>query len=236
MLEVANRVAEFSWASIADRLSQEGFSRIGILLNESECNDLRSLYSDSVRFRARIDMARYRFGRGEYQYFRYPLPELVAHLREGLYARLHETANAWMSALGIEATFPAKFGTFLDQCRARRQVRPTPLLLRYRAGDFNCLHQDIYGDVVFPFQVIVALSAPMIDFKGGDLLLVEQRPRAQSRGHALTLALGEAVVISTRFRPVKGARGYYRVTLRHGVSTVLSGERFTLGLVFHDSK
>jgi hypothetical protein len=236
MLEVANRVAEFPWTSIADRLSQEGFSRSGILLTESECKDLRSLYSDSEGFRAQIDMARYRSGRGEYPYFRYPLQELVAHLREGLYARLHQTANAWMSALGSEATFPEKFATFLDQCRARGQVWPPPLLLRYRAGDFNCLHQDIYGDVVFPFPVIVALSASMIDFKGGELLLVEQRPRAQSRGHAVTWTREEAIVISTRFRPVKGARHYYYATVRHGVSTVLARERFTLGPVFHDSK
>jgi len=236
MLEVANRVAEFPWRSIADRLAQEGFSRIGTLLTESECKELRSLYSESERFRAHINLARYRFGKGEYQYFAYPLPELVAHLREELYAYLYQTANAWLSALGEETTCPAKFAAFLDQCRARGQVRPTPLLLRYRAGDFNCLHQDIYGDVVFPFQVIVALSDPLIDFRGGELLLIEQRPRAQSRGYALTLGRGEAVVISTRFRPIKGTRGYYRATLRHGVSTVLAGERFTLGLVFHDSK
>jgi uncharacterized protein len=236
VLEISKRVAGFPWTGIAERLSNEGFSRIGILLTEAECERLRSLYSEPERFRAQIDMSRYRFGRGEYQYFRYPLPELVGLLREELYGCLHETANAWMSALGIDVAFPPKFNTFLKGCRRRGQVRPTPLLLRYRAGDFNCLHQDIYGDVVFPFQVIIGLSSPINDFKGGELLLVEQRPRAQSRGHALTLARGEAVVISTRFRPVRGVRGYYRATLRHGVSTILEGERFTLGIVFHDSK
>lgn len=236
MVEAFSRVAEFSWARVSENLWHDGFSRIGILLTESECQDLRSVYSDSGRFRARIDMARYRFGRGEYQYFRYPLPELVSQLREAVYECLYQTANAWMLALRISARFPEKFTAFLNQCRERGQIRPTPLLLRYRAGDFNCLHQDVYGDVVFPFQVIVALSAPNVDFRGGELLLVEQRPRAQSRGHALTLARGEAAVVSTRFRPVKGARAYYRATVRHGVSTVVSGERFTLGLVFHDSK
>jgi hypothetical protein len=194
------------------------------------------MYSDPARFRTKIDMARFRFGRGEYQYFGYPLPELILRLRKTLYANLHGIANAWMSALEMNAKFPATLDAFLDQCRKCSQVRPTPLLLRYRAGDFNCLHQDVYGELVFPLQVIVALTDPQTEFQGGELLLVEQIPRAQSRGHALTLARGEAVVISTRFRPIKGARGFYRATVRHGVSTVLSGERFTLGIVFHDSK
>jgi hypothetical protein len=194
------------------------------------------MYSDPARFRTKIDMARFRFGRGEYQYFRYPLPELISRLRKTLYPNLYAIANAWMSALKINAKFPATLDAFLEHCRKRGQVRPTPLLLRYRTGDFNCLHQDVYGDLVFPFQVIVALSAPVTEFQGGELLLVEQIPRAQSRGHALTLARGEAVVISTRFRPIKGARGFYRATVRHGISTVVAGERFTLGIVFHDSK
>ena len=194
------------------------------------------MYPDPTRFRTKIDMARFRFGRGEYQYFRYPLPELISRLRKVLYANLYEIANAWMSALNIDAKFPATLDTFLEHCRKRGQVRPTPLLLRYQMGDFNCLHQDVYGEVVFPFQVIIALSEPGTEFKGGELLLVEQIPRAQSRGHVLTLARGEAVVISTRFRPIKGARGFYRATVRHGVSTVIAGERFTLGIVFHDSK
>jgi hypothetical protein len=236
MMEAAKRVPEFEWRAIGEHLWQHGFSRIGVLLSESECKDIRSMYADSSRFRATIDMARFRFGRGEYQYFRYPLPELISRLRKALYANLYEIAGAWMSALKIKAKFPATLDLFLEHCRERGQVRPTPLLLRYRAGDFNCLHQDVYGDLVFPFQVIIALSAPVTDFQGGELLLVEQIPRAQSRGHALTLARGEAVVISTRFRPIKGTRGFYRATVRHGVSTVVSGERFTLGIVFHDSK
>jgi hypothetical protein len=236
MTEAAKRVSKFDWAAIGEHLWQHGFSRIGVLLSESECRDIQSMYSDPARFRTKIDMARFRFGKGEYQYFRYPLPEVISRLRKALYANLYEIANAWMSALKTDAKFPATLDEFLEHCREHGQVRPTPLLLRYREGDFNCLHQDVYGEMVFPFQVIVALSEPGAQFKGGELLLVEQIPRAQSRGHALTLARGEAVVISTRFRPIKGNRGFYRATVRHGVSTVLNGERFTLGIVFHDSK
>lgn len=181
-------------------------------------------------------MARFRFGKGEYKYFRYPLPELVSDLRHELYARLHQTANEWMTALRLPGDFPASLQGFLQRCKKHGQNRPTPLLLRYRPGDFNCLHQDVYGEIVFPFQVIIALSDPATDFEGGELLLVEQVPRAQSRGHALKLTRGEAAVITTRFRPVNGARGYYRSAIRHGVSTITKGERFTLGIVFHDSK
>ncbi len=236
MFAECSRVTKIQWSSVAETLWENGFSRIGNLLSESECRELRSLYVEPERFRSRIEMARFRFGRGEYQYFRYPLPETVLHLRCGLYAGLAPLANEWMAALGIESDFPPELDTFLEQCRARGQTRPTPLLLRYRTGDFNCLHQDIYGELVFPFQVVVALSDPASDYSGGELLLVEQRPRAQSRGHAIHLAEGEAVAITTRVRPVKSARGFYRATIRHGVSTVISGERFTLGIVFHDSK
>lgn len=180
-------------------------------------------------------MARFRFGRGEYQYFAYPLPPLVAELRQSLYVRLAETANQWMEALSLKGTFPAELNDFLAHCHAQGQKRPTPLLLHYVAGDFNCLHQDLYGDVVFPFQVIFCLSRPEEEFTGGELLLVEQRPRAQSVGHAVNLQQGEAVVITTRYRPAKGTRGYYRTNFRHGVSLIRSGERYTLGIVFHDA-
>jgi len=236
MTEAAKRISKFDWPAIGEHLWQHGFSRIGVVLTESECRDIQSMYSDAARFRTKIDMARFRFGRGEYQYFRYPLPELISRLRGTLYANLYGIANRWMSALKMDAKFPATLDAFLGQCRKRGQIRPTPLLLHYQKDDFNCLHQDVYGELVFPFQVIIALSAPVIDFQGGELLLVEQIPRAQSRGHALTLARGEGVVISTRFRPIKSVRGFYRATVRHGVITVLSGERFTLGIVFHDSK
>ncbi len=180
-------------------------------------------------------MARYRFGQGEYKYFSYPLPAPVAGLRERFYAQLAPAARDWMAALKIECDYPATLAEFIETCHAAGQTRPTPLLLRYREGDFNCLHQDLYGPIVFPFQVIVALSEPGREYSGGELLLVEQRPRAQSAGRALRLAQGEAVAITTRYRPARGARGVLRTTIRHGVSPVLGGERFTLGLVFHDA-
>lgn len=236
MLGHSSLVADNQWTVAAEELWEQGFSRIGILLTAHDCKELRDLYSEPERFRSRVDMARYWFGNGEYQYFRYPLPELISLLREALCARLYALANSWMAALGIDAHFPRELKAFLEQCRSRGQTRPTPLLLRYRAGDFNCLHQDIYGEIVFPFQVVFGLSDPPLDYEGGEFLLVEQKPRAQSRGHGLHLAQGEALVISTRFRPVKSTRGYYRANVRHGVSTVTLGERFTLGIVFHDSK
>lgn len=180
-------------------------------------------------------MERFRFGRGEYQYFAYPLPKSVSQLRESLYPNLAITANEWMEALGLPGRFPRELKGFLEQCHAHGQKRPTPLLLRYRAGDFNCLHQDVYGDVVFPFQVIVCLSKPGDEFTGGELLLIEQRPRAQSVGYSVPLQQGEAVVITTRYRPAKGAHGFYRTNFRHGVSPILSGERYTLGVILHDA-
>jgi hypothetical protein len=236
MFAQAITVAGVDWTQVTEALWSEGFGRIGILFSQAECRDLRSMYSDSDRFRSRIDMARHQFGKGEYQYFKYPLPEIVSELREELYARLAPVATHWMEALGARARFDGELNGFLKQCHGHGQTRPTPLLLRYQAGDFNCLHQDVYGEVVFPFQVIIALSDPTREYEGGELLLVEQKPRAQSRGHAIRLEQGEAVAITTRFRPVKGARGFYRATIRHGVSTIMTGERFTLGIVFHDAK
>lgn len=180
-------------------------------------------------------MARHRFGRGEYKYFSYPLPPIVAALRQALYAALSETANEWMEALSLSGEYPSELDRFLKRCHGSGQTRPTPLLLRYRAGDFNCLHQDLYGEIVFPFQVVFCLSAVEREFTGGELLLVEQQPRAQSIGHAIRMEQGEAVIITTRYRPAKGSRGYYRTNLRHGVSPVLSGERYTMGVIFHDA-
>ncbi len=180
-------------------------------------------------------MARFRFGRGEYQYLRYPLPDLIEKLRHQLYDHLVNTAIDWMKALSLPQEYPAKLAGFLDRCHMAGQCRPTPLLLRYSEGDFNCLHQDLYGEVVFPFQVVFGLSEPGREYTGGELLLVAQQPRAQSIGHALRLEQGEAVVITTRYRPVKGSRGYYRTNFRHGVSPLLSAERYTLGIIFHDA-
>lgn len=230
------RIAKIAWPEAEAKLSEAGFARLGALLSQEECESLRALYAEASRFRSRIDMARYRFGRGEYQYFAYPLPELIAALRTALYDRLARLANGWMAELQLLGSFPAEHRAFLDQCAKRGQKRPTPLLLRYRTGDYNCLHQDVYGELVFPFQVIFCLSQPGAEFTGGELLLVEQRPRAQSIGHVVPLQQGEAVVITTRYRPVKGSRGFYRAHVRHGVSEVLSGERYTLGVIFHDGK
>lgn len=220
---------------IEDDLWDQGYAHLGVTFSDAECDALRSLYITQSLFRSTIDMQRYRFGRGEYRYFNYPLPERVQAARECLYEALSPVAGRWMDALGTRQKFPRKLAKFLQHCHANGQGRPTPLLLHYRPGDFNCLHQDVYGAIVFPFQVIVGLSAPGREYGGGELLLVEQRPRSQSVGHALLLEKGEAIAITTRYRPVRGSRGFYRANLRHGVSRLTWGERFSLGLIFHDA-
>ncbi|HEY6329995.1 MAG TPA: 2OG-Fe(II) oxygenase [Blastocatellia bacterium] len=231
-----DRISDLAWSDAIASLWANGYGRLGGVLTTEECRDLRDLYGQPNLFRSRVDMARFRFGRGEYKYFTYPLPNLVAGLRLALYPHLAACANEWMAALSLKSSFPSELDHFLEHCHQRGQTRPTPLLLHYQAGDFNCLHQDLYGEVVFPFQVIFALSRPGEDFTGGELMLVEQQPRAQSTGHVIQLGQGEAVVITTRYRPAKGSRSYYRTNLRHGVSRVLTGERFTMGIVFHDAK
>ena len=219
-----------------DEIFNSGFARTGPLLGREQCLELRSLYSDQGNFRSRIQMSQYRFGRGEYQYFRYPLPAVLQSLRERLYAELAPAANKWAEALDVDVRYPDELPTFLEQCHGAGQNKPTPLILKYGAGDFNCLHQDVYGPVVFPFQVIIGLSDPESDYTGGELMLVEQLPRAQSKGQVLGLRQGEGVAITTRHRPVRGTRGMYRVNVRHGVSPVHGGERFTLGVIFHDAE
>lgn len=233
---VASSISTLPWQEVQNSLWTVGYGRLGTLLSGKECEETRVLYANSSLFRSRIDMARFRFGRGEYQYLAYPLPPLVAELREALYRHLAGPANEWMQALSLKGGFPAELDDFLAQCHAGGQKRPTPLLLHYVSGDYNCMHQDLYGDIVFPFQVVFCLSRPEEEFTGGELLLVEQRPRAQSVGHVVNLQQGEAVVITTRYRPVKGSRGYYRTNFRHGVSPIRSGERYTMGIVFHDAK
>lgn len=234
---ISARVADIKTESVRAELWDAGYARLGPLLKRDECESFRTLYDHPEHFRSRIDMARYRFGQGEYQYLKYPLPAVVEELRQSLYALLAPIATEWMSALRLAADYPDSLDEFLGTCHKHLQTRPTPLLLRYQAGDYNCLHQDVYGETVFPFQVIVALSRVGEEFTGGELLLIEQRPRSQSMGRAITLEQGEAVVITTRYRPVKSARGtYYRSNFRHGVSPILSGERFTLGVIFHDGK
>jgi hypothetical protein len=223
--------------TVAAELDEAGYGVVPAVLSEAQCGSLVDFYTDdSVKFRKRIDMARYNFGRGEYQYFAYPLPALVQELRENFYALLAPIANDWHERLGIESRWPPSLQEFLRRCHARGQTRPTPLLLSYKAGDYNCLHQDLYGETYFPLQVIIQLSRPGVDFDGGELMLVEQRPRMQSRGMVVRPQQGDAVVIPVRERPRRGSRGYHRVSIRHGVSQLSNGQRFTLGLIFHDAK
>jgi uncharacterized protein len=223
------------WQEVVSNLWSNGFGRLGNLLSREACESLRSLYSDSSAFRSRIDMARYRFGRGEYKYFAHPLPKIVDELRHMLYRNLYSTANQWMVSSDLASDYPDDLDEFLERCRQAGQKRPTPLMLHYTKDDYNCLHQDLYGEVVFPFQVVVCLSRPVEEFEGGELLLVEQRPRAQSMGQVIHLEQGEGSVITTRYRPVKGSRGFYRANVKHGVSPLLRGERFALGIIFHDA-
>lgn len=219
---------------LAADLASLGYARVP-LLSANECRELATLYDKADGFRSRVVMQRHGFGSGEYKYLSYPLPEIVARLRTALYPPLATIANDWGVRLGEDRRFPDRLEDYLAQCHAAGQTRPTPLLLRYGAGDYNCLHQDLYGDLVFPLQLTVLLSEPGVDFTGGEFLLVEQRPRMQSRGEAIALGQGEAVIFPVRHRPVSGTRGTYRVTMRHGVSRVRSGVRQTLGIIFHDA-
>jgi uncharacterized protein len=233
---ITSRVARLDWAAIARDLDDRGRAVTGRLLSPRECAGLVHMFDDQALFRSRIDMARHRFGAGEYKYFAEPLPVLVAALREVLYGRLVPIANHWMEMLGASERFPARLAGYRARCAARGQRRPTPLLLRYGPGGYNCLHQDLYGPLAFPFQVTILLDRPGGDFAGGEFLLVEQRPRSQSRGEAVVLQQGEAIVFPNRYRPVTGTRGVYRVTVRHGVSLIRSGQRTSLGVIFHDAE
>jgi len=223
------------WDRAAASLTERGFAELPSVLTDEQCRGLIELYPRHDLFRSRIDMTQYRFGKGEYQYFRYPLPPMVEVLRRNLYPRLAAVANHWATLMGSGDRFPDTLETLLEQCHNQGQTRPTPLLLRYGAGDYNCLHQDIYGPVAFPFQVVFFLSQPDHDYSGGEFLLVENPPRAQAMGRALRPNRGDAVVITTRHRPATGKRGVYRVAVRHGVSPVTEGHRWTLGIIFHDA-
>jgi hypothetical protein len=228
-------LAAIDWTDIATTLDVRGYATTSPLLTAAECRDLIAIYATEDQFRSRVVMQRHAFGRGEYKYFRYPLPNAVEGLRQAIYPSLAPIANRWRERLREEGRFPSALGGYLAQCHAAGQQRPTPLLLRYEAGDYNCLHQDLYGDLVFPLQLTVLLSAPEEDFTGGEFLLVEQRPRAQSKGEVVPLRRGEAVIFPVHHRPVEGTRGPYRVTMRHGVSRLRSGHRYTLGIIFHDA-
>ena len=224
------------WSRLSAELDARGAAVLPNLLSPKDCEGLAALYADASRFRSRVVMARHGFGRGEYQYFRYPLPEPLGRLREALYPPLAEVANRWYEAMRMEVRFPTTLEKFLKRCHAAGQRKPTPLLLRYGEGDYNCLHQDLYGEHVFPLQLTILLSAPGRDFTGGEFVVTEQRPRMQSRAMVVPLEQGDAVVFAVRERPVRGTRGSYRVNLRHGVSEVRSGERYTAGIIFHDAQ
>jgi uncharacterized protein len=234
--DIAARVDALDWTGAASELDVQGCAILKGLLSPEECRTLAALYPDDKHFRSRIVMGRHGFGQGEYKYFAYPLPQPIAELRPALYARLCRVANRWNQAMGIEISYPESHDAFLRRCHAAGQARPTPLLLQYGEGDYNCLHQDLYGEHVFPLQVAILLSAPGRDFTGGELVLTEQRPRMQSRPEVVPLAQGDAVAFAVHHRPVQGTRGSYRVNLRHGVSRIRSGHRHTLGVIFHDAK
>lgn len=233
---IHSRINSLDWTALHASLSQSGWAKTTAILTSDECSDLRNMYFDEERFRSKIVMQRHRFGVGEYKYFRYPLPERIAELRQSLYPHLAPLANEWMQQLGLDTSYPKTHEQFIRQCHAQGQTRPTPLLLRYETGGYNCLHQDLYGAVFFPFQTVFLLNQPGQDFDGGEFILVEQRPRSQSAAQVINPGIGEGVIFTTRWRPVHGGRGFYRVNIRHGVSALTRGTRHTLGIVYHDAE
>jgi uncharacterized protein len=234
--DIQARVTAIDWDGVSASLGSYGWAPLGKLLTAPECRDLSGLYGADGHFRSTVVMARHGFGKGEYKYFAYPLPEIIAGLRPVLYSGLAPIANAWNEAMGIDVRYPPAHSAFIKRCHEAGQTRPTPLLLQYGEGDYNCLHQDLYGEHVFPLQVVILLSEPGEDFTGGEFVLTEQRPRMQSRAEVVPLRRGDAAVFAVHHRPVKGTRGTYRVNLRHGVSRLRSGHRHTAGIIFHDAK
>jgi uncharacterized protein len=233
---IKTRIAALDWARIESELDASGYALTGAVLTPAQCAELIALYPQRERFRSRVDMTRLRYGVGEYKYFARPLPKIIEQLRATLYGRLAPAANRWSKLLDDNEPYPALLSAYLKACAEQGQARPTPLLLRYETGGYNCLHQDLYGDLAFPFQFTCVLSKLGDDFKGGEFLLVEQRPRAQSRGEAIVMDQGEGIIFTNRYRPVAGARGHHRVNVRHGVSTLRAGERYSLGIIFHDAR
>jgi uncharacterized protein len=231
----AVRMEALDWRTIGEELDRQGNAVMEQLLSHEECGAIADLYANDELFRSRVVMARHGFGRGEYKYFSYPLPDPLGELRTAAYTHLVPIANRWNEAMGIDVRYPEKHGDFIERCHKAGQSRPTPLLLQYGAGDYNCLHQDLYGEHVFPLQLTVLLSAPGADFTGGEFVMTEQRPRMQSRPMVVPLRQGDAVVFAVHNRPVRGTRGMYRVNLRHGVSRIRSGQRHTVGIIFHDA-
>jgi len=234
--DISKRLVEIDWRQVSADLDSEGAAIIEKLLSQHECEALSHLYAQDVLFRSRIVMAQHAFGRGEYKYFKYPLPSFVEKLRTNAYPHLAPIANRWNNTMGIPVQFPEQHSDFIDRCHHSGQFKPTPLMLRYQENDYNCLHQDLYGEHVFPLQLTILLSKPNENFTGGEFVMTEQRPRMQSRPLLVPLTQGDAVVFAVRNRPVRGTRGFYRVNLRHGVSRIRSGERYALGVIFHDAK
>jgi uncharacterized protein len=223
------------WRLVEENLDRNGFAHLKKVLSPDECKQLQGFYPNDQNFRSVINMQRYRFGKGEYKYFKYPLPPLIQQAREHFYTNLAMIANSWTQNHGIEIKYPASHEEFIKTCHSKNQLRPTPLILRYETDGYNTLHQDLYGDVYFPFQIVFVLTKPEVDHTGGELVFVEQLPRAQSRAEVLSPEQGDAVIFTTNFRPVKGTRGYYRAKMKHGISPVKSGVRFALGIIFHDA-
>lgn len=235
LISLNKRLNRIDWHSVTHGLRERGFARVPSLLSPEHCSDLIGIYDRTDLYRKTVNMARYRFGAGEYRYFRYPLPEIIGNLREALYPHLVSVANDWNRALRIDRQFPEAYGVLQEQCKAAGQLLPTPLILKYREGGYNTLHQDLYGDVYFPIQVVFLLSDQERDFSGGEFVLIEQLPRAQSRANVIRLQLGDALIFTTRFRPVRGTKGYYRVNVKHGISEVHQGTRYSMGIIFHDA-
>jgi hypothetical protein len=229
-------VGTVDWERVSNDLDAQGSATIKQLLSPGECRSLAGLYPNDDVFRSRVVMSRHGFGRGEYKYFRYPLPDQIAGLRTAVYPRLVPIANRWNGAMGVNVRYPEKHAEFIERCHQAGQAKPTPLLLAYGAADYNCLHQDLYGEHVFPLQLAILLSEPDEDFSGGEFVMTEQRPRMQSRPIVVPLRQGDGVVFAVHNRPVRGTRGVYRVNLRHGVSRIRSGQRYTLGIIFHDAQ
>jgi uncharacterized protein len=233
--EAIERLHHLEWSSIVEDLDVQGCALLPRILSPADCRALAGLYPQDESFRSRVVMERHGFGRGEYKYFNYPLPGLVSELRTALYRSLSPVANRWNLAMGIETRYPEEHSAFIERCHVAGQLRPTPLLLQYGEGDYNCLHQDLYGEHVFPIQVAFLLSEPEKDFSGGEFVLTEQRPRMQSRPEVVPLTQGDGVAFAVHHRPVRGTRGTYRVNMKHGVSRIRSGERHTIGIIFHDA-
>jgi uncharacterized protein len=234
--DAEKRVSTYDWKALSEELSGHGCAVMAKLLSPAECRQIVELYPDESHFRSHVHMARHGFGKGEYRYFKYPLPDLLGGLRAALFPHLVSVANGWNERMGINRMYPTSHAQYLKLCHDAGQTRPTPLLLQYVRGDFNCLHQDLYGELVFPLQTTILLSKPRQDFTGGEFVLTEQRPRMQSRVEVVPLEQGDAVVFAVHNRPVKGVKGTYRVNLRHGVSRLRSGQRHTVGIIFHDAK